>query len=844
MAKRIVPQKKQGKAKAEVFQLKPLEGRGWLFTNNLIVQAAIVVIIGVAFYANSSKNMYALDDDIIMKENMYVQKGFAGIYDIMTNDAYKSYYESMGVEQQLSGGRYRPLSIVTFAIEQQLLDKCYGRRFTEVRDSVFLLNRLQISDANYFRLLNEKNLLEREIKAANYRIAPYRHSLQIFWFVLSMVILLVFLRECIFRENTDIAFLATLIFTIHPIHTEVIANVKSRDEIFSLMFICLTFIYYFRYDASKKAKDLVWGSLWFLFALLSKEYAFMLIFLIPLGLMLLRKRKLNQLVKPILATGGVLIVYAIFRFGAVGGMASAPVDKARQDPLNDPYLYANAEQRVASKINRLDDYLTLLVWPNPLVSDYSYQHFPYSKFSSPGVWLSLLINIGLIILMFWLWMKRHVMAFALMIYFAFFALINNILFDIGATMGERLIYHSSVGFCMAVAWLLVEGLNRMKVPRNYALAGIFLLLAVPAFLQTTKRNKEWHDDFTLFAADVKKHPNSALTNGNAGARYMDLGLSYLGRDTIIEKDTIKAYGRDTIKVSRYADTAIGYLSKATQIHEKYVNGYLNLGLCYYYKEKYELAAEAWGNAYTYFPSNNILLRYKDMLTARANDKAMKGDFKGAAFFMSCAANSVPGDPKVMGDYAGSSFMARDFAGSKKAFYRALSIIQEQIRQLEMYAQTPQDRDLLARLKQQEKGLQNGYGAALQNEKALNAYLADTNNVDSIVRLAGAYTGTEHFYPESHRLFRRALELRPGDSRVGFLLDSLTMLETRADWRKDSANTELTMKLAEMTIRYPGLNAETKRLLLKVLKARPGDAHVKEMLGRVTPPADDPKRKMK
>lgn len=394
---------------------------------------------------------------------------------------------------------------------------------------------------------------------------------------------------------------------------------------------------------------------------------------------------------------------------------------------------------------------------------------------------------------------------------------------------------------MGIAWLLIKGLEKVQLPRNIVLTGVALVLSAGAYFLVAPRNLEWKNDFTLFSADVKKHPNSALTNGNAGARYMDRGLSYLGHDTIIENDTIPAYGRDMNKVSHYADTAIGYLSRATEIHKKYVNGYLNLGLCYYYQDKYELAAEAWGNAYTYFPSNNILIRYKDMLTAKANERAVKKDYPGAARFMYCAATSVPGDPKVWGDYAGSSYMARDFSASKKAFYKSLSIIQEQIRQLEPRAQTPADKDLLMRLKQQEAQLQNGYGAALQNEKALAAFRADSTNADSVLRLAGSFTGTEFFYPESRRLLTKALTLRPGDPKANFLLDSLGMLETRAIWMQDSLNTEKTMKLVESYMRYPGYNRESRRLLAKVLKKEPGNAKAAQMLNSIVLPPDDKKK---
>src|ERR1019366_10006391 len=88
--------------------------------NDFKMQALLLVILGFILYANSFNNGYALDDGIVIQKNDYVQNGLRGIPKILSTDAYDSYYRQMGAKQQLTGGRYRPLSVVTFAIEQQL----------------------------------------------------------------------------------------------------------------------------------------------------------------------------------------------------------------------------------------------------------------------------------------------------------------------------------------------------------------------------------------------------------------------------------------------------------------------------------------------------------------------------------------------------------------------------------------------------------------------------------------------------------------------------------------------------------------------------------------------------
>ena len=179
------------------------------------LQCAALVIIGFCFYANSFVNGYALDDGIVIQKNDYVQQGFKGISKIMKTDAYDSFYRSMNAKQQLSGGRYRPLSVVTFAIEQQLFGS------------------------------NEKEKPENDV-------AMVRHIMNVVFYILSLVFLLYFLQTFVFKDTPLVAFLTCLIFLIHPIHTEVISNVKSRDEILSFLFIILTFISAFGFRETKK----------------------------------------------------------------------------------------------------------------------------------------------------------------------------------------------------------------------------------------------------------------------------------------------------------------------------------------------------------------------------------------------------------------------------------------------------------------------------------------------------------------------------------------------------------------------------------------------------------------
>jgi len=497
------------------------------------IQALIVAIIGFIFYFNSVNNDYALDDGIIIAKNTYVQQGFKGIPNILSKDAFDSYYTSLNSQNQLSGGRYRPLSMVTFAVEQEIWGQSID--YSKVATAFGVISP---AESDFIHLMH------------------IRHLINVLLYVLSAIVLLYFLRNIAFREQPYIAFIAALIFTIHPIHTEVVANVKSRDEIMSLLFITLTLINAYRYAETKKILSLVLGLLCFFLALLSKEYAVTLLVLIPLMLYVLRNSSVAKSFVAVLPYLAVFVVYYYLRTSVIAEKSESADDEI----LNNPYMYATIGQRWASEIAILWRYFQLLIFPHPLSSDYSYKQIPYSDFTSPLVWLSVLLNTGMVWAMFYFFRRRHVLCFAIAFYLVNILLVSNFIFNIGAPMGERLIYHSSLGFAMVLAYYLWQ----LRLRTN-SVAGLATILAVIVLLsgyKTIARNAQWKNDRTLFLADVKTVPNSVPANANAGACY--IGISDEATDTALKR--------------RDLDTALMYLNKTVSLHRTFATGFLNRGV--------------------------------------------------------------------------------------------------------------------------------------------------------------------------------------------------------------------------------------------------------------------------
>ncbi len=638
------------------------------FTNNR-QPFFILALAGIIFYMNTIYNEFALDDGIIIHKNEFVMKGVAGIKDILSHDAYYSFYRQMNAKDQLAGGRYRPLSVVSFAIEQEIIGKhktgIPGPRSWDT-------NRNGTDepgeDINGDGMFNEYDTL---VKGCS-----LRHFNNMLFYTLSVLLLFFLLKRYLFKNNQDLAFLAAFIFCIHPIHTEVVANMKSRDEIFSMLFIALTFIFSFKYAEEKKTKHAVLASSMFFLALLSKEYAATLAALVPLALYIFLPEPNWKKLSPLFA-GMVLIfiLYLKIRLSIVIGRPDVPDDEI----LNNPYLKASVDEKWATKIYVWLKYLRLLIWPHPLSSDYSYNTITYRNFSSWDTLLSILIHAGLVILTFVLFRRRHPLSFALLFYFANLAMVGNLFLDIGATMGERLIYHSSFGFAIIFAWVFLEAVKKLndktKLRQNVVLSSLTVMTLFCAF-KTIQRNAEWKNDITLFTTDVKTVPNSVMCLGNAGARWLDLS------DKPENKDSVLAF----------RNRAIGYLQHALELHPRYVNGYLNLGLAYYKLRLYKEAEETWGRAKTLYPSNPFLVTYYQILaqayTNEAAEYGRAGKYKEAIEKLEKAASLNPNDAEIWYNLGGASYTVKDFARAKIFFENCLRLNPEHQLAKQGYASLP------------------------------------------------------------------------------------------------------------------------------------------------------------
>jgi protein O-mannosyl-transferase len=578
----------------------PLSASGsiWEKLTNGWVPYVLISALGLLLYANTFKHEYALDDELVVCGNNYVLRGIDGLGDIMQNDIFDSYNKSINADANLAGGRFRPFSLATFAIEQEFI----GTMPDGVQENSWDLNQNKIGDPN--EDINKDGVYnEKDTKTKG---MAFRHVNNVIIYIISVCLLYMFLARFFFKDKKILALLSALLFVAHPIHTEVVANVKSRDEILSLMFMILTMYQSFLYIEHKKMKHIWLALIFYFIALLSKEFGAALLVILPVSLYVYYKN--FKLTDATMLLGGLVltfVVYFMMRSSVVAGFG----ENARQDSelLNNPYMNATAVEALATKVYINLKYFMLMLLPLKLSSDYSYNTIPFRTFASPEVWLTIALFLGMGIGALYSLKQRNWLVIPILFIILPMLMINNFFFNVGATMGERLVYHSSLGVIVLLvygAYLLFEKVIKV----NPQLVTILMLpLLIFYSLKTFARNPAWKNNITLYSTDVKTYPESTMLNGNACIAYFD--LSNLPANKSREKGLL--------------DTATMYGNKALKLHPGYYYTHMNLGLVKAKQGNMDSATYHWLKARELSPYERKLPEFLDGAAAHFYNKGLE-----------------------------------------------------------------------------------------------------------------------------------------------------------------------------------------------------------------------------
>jgi tetratricopeptide (TPR) repeat protein len=564
--------------------------------------ALLLGLLGTLLYANTLGHGYVQDDAIVITENTFTQQGFRGLPGIFQNDTFFGFFQDKNKARLVTGGRYRPLSVATFALEQGL----WGQ-------------------------------------------SPFAsHLINILLYGGCVVLLFWVLRSSLASAKkwyrALIPLLVTMLFLTHPIHTEAVANIKGRDEIMALLAGLGAWWFSLRGLRTGKWLYHLAGALILFLGMLSKENAFTFIGILPLIWYVFTERRIRDLWLPALPYAAAGVVFLLIRSAILPDTGSGPV----QELMNNPFLrWNNGSYEVLTFAEKLPTilytwmrYLQLLFAPVVLTHDYYPRHIALHTWGDPLVLISALLYLALIAYAVWGVLKRDHLAFGVAFFLITFLPVSNLLFPIGTNMAERLLFMPSVGWALAVGVGLFRlGLLLSQKTKKVSWASVKTPLAIVAIAgilfsyKTVLRNPAWESNYTLFTTDVEVSKRSAKLRNAVGGELL----------------AQSAEEPDPARQRTMREEAVGHLQQAIDIHPLYKNAYLLLGNAYNYLNQYEASIDSYQKALQLDPGYTEARRNLGITYRQAGQYygEQRGDLNRAIQYLKEALRLQPDDYEVL-----------------------------------------------------------------------------------------------------------------------------------------------------------------------------------------------------
>lgn len=506
----------------------------------------LFTLLGLLLYGITLGHDFTLDDAIAITENTFTKKGFAGIWDQLSNDQFIGFY---GEKKELvAGGRYRPLSMVVFNIQ-------YG-------------------------IAGESALVG--------------HLTNVLFYIFNGFLLFLILKRLLPQKKQLFSYLGfpllvSLLWFFHPIHTEVVSNIKGLDEMMAFGFELSTLWFVLNYLERKQMKDLLWVALFFFLGLLSKENTVTWLAIIPLAIYFFTSYSFKKALPAYLTILSSVIIWAAIRYKVVGGGISSVADNI----MNDPFLEASISEKYATIVLTLGKYIQLLAFPHPLTYDYYPKHIPIVGWKNSAVILSIISYLFLGGVIAWGFIKKHIVAFGILLYLVTLSIASNLVFVIGAFMNERFVYVSSLGFALILAHFIFKLMEDNIKSKNILTGFVVILFGLYSF-KTIDRAAVWKDNLTLSTTDAKTSVNGAKSNIMAGGilteqaallknpaekqKMLREGMIYLNQAITVYPEYIDALllmGNAQWELSKSSKNAMPYYYKILSINPYHDNTWRN-----------------------------------------------------------------------------------------------------------------------------------------------------------------------------------------------------------------------------------------------------------------------------
>jgi hypothetical protein len=520
---------------------------------------ATLIIVAVCFlvYGNTLKNDYSLDDNYVIVDNPIVEKGIKGIPQI-----FKSHYVNRDIEKH----SYRPVTLATFAIEYQ-----------------------------FFK--------------ANPTIG---HLINLLLYTLTCIILLRLLLRLFRSYHWMLAALATFIFLFLPVHSEPINNIKSRDELLCLLFALSALFQFVKYADRKKWFSLMLGILLMILSLLSKASSVTFLAIIPLTMYFFTDIKWKRLLSTMMV---ICVALLLVKLGSM--RVTGPIESVRENMFHENPFYENGTahlNRIPMGFYTIGIYLGLLTFPKDLICYYGYNQVDMVGWGDPMFWVSAIVVLAIASLCIYKFRSKSPLVFGAIYFLIAISMFANVAKPVVGIIGERFTYVPSVGFAIAIAFLILKLvkyplLNEGKKSYyGYILFGILSVFFISSTLRIVTRNQDWKDNLTLMRHDVKLAPDSAKLHALIGGT---LFHQIRGESNVQRRHSM------TVE-------AINHYKSSVDLYEEYYTSWNNMGTLYFNELKdYQSAKNCYNKAV------NIRPEYPASLYSLGYCYELEGEFDKA-----------------------------------------------------------------------------------------------------------------------------------------------------------------------------------------------------------------------
>lgn len=430
--------------------------------------SVFVFFLACLQYCNTVSYDYAWDDKLVITGNSYTTKGIKGLADIFTKRVSIPYK-----------GEYRPLPQALHAIEYDL-----------------------------------------------FRGSPHAgHVFNILWYAITCVIVYEFIRFVFFGLSWPFPLLAATLFVVHPLHVEVVANIKGRDEILALLFGLAAVMLLVKSLEQRRWLLSVAGVACFLSACLCKSNA---VTLLPVVLLVAWHRaKELRLSRAQLLTGGVIAVCSLALVVVIRHIQNTVSNDTplhlNSSVLNNIFLWsAHTETIKPTALVIMARYGLLFLYPHPLIHQYGYDQISLNHWTDPTLWLVIAALAALAALVWKTWKSKLPLGFGLAFFGVTYSVYSNLLFFAPDTMADRYMFIPSVGLVIVAVYcgFKVAALD-LRVPvvkgvRARAVLFLFAIVLTAYFARTVVGNRDWRNDSTLIHNRIRYMQNNAAAQAIYG----------------------------------------------------------------------------------------------------------------------------------------------------------------------------------------------------------------------------------------------------------------------------------------------------------------------------------------